>query len=106
MEFPVTVESLNDGYAEFAAGDMKLALFRRLEMAQMIGNEHMPLHVECQDRVVLIFVVADLEEVHQQLKHKGIKFTTDPMTNPYYGIKTAYLRDPDDNLIGLYQQML
>ncbi len=106
MEFPVNVEALNDGYAEFLPSDMKLALFRRQEMAEMIGNDHKPTDAECQDKVVLTFIVSDLEEVCQQLKHKGIKLSREPMTNPYYGIKTAYLRDPDGNLIGLYQQIV
>ncbi len=103
MQFKVTVEDFQSGYAEFEAGDMKLALFRRQEMAQMIGNDEKPSSAECQDKVVLIFAVPKLEEAYQELRHKGIEFTTDPMTNPYYGMKTAYLRDPDGNLIGLYE---
>lgn len=106
MGFKVTMEDLNGGYAEFLAGDMKLALFRRQEMAEMIGNASKPFHAECQDRVLLIFALPDVEEVYQQLKHQGIEFTTQPLSNPYYGIKTAYLRDPDGNLIGLFQQIL
>lgn len=106
MEFKVNMEALKDGYAEFAAGDMRLALFRRSEMAEMIGSEHKPTHAECQDQFVLIFTVTDLEEVCQQLKHQGIKFTKEPLSNPYYSIKTAYLRDPDDNLIGLFEQIV
>ncbi len=105
MEFQVTIEGIEEGYAEFIAGDMKLALFRRQEMAQMIGNTQMPFDAECQDKVVLIFTVPDLEAAHHQLRHKGVKFTTEPLNNPYYGIKTAYLRDPDGNLIGLFQSM-
>ncbi len=50
--------------------------------------------------------MSDLEEVYQQLRHREIQFTTQPLSNPSYGIKTAYLRDPDGNLIGLFQQML
>lgn len=106
MEFKVTMEDMDGGYAEFLAGDMKLALFRRQEMAEMIGNANKPFHAECQDRVLLIFALPDVEEVYQQLRHRGIEFTTQPLSNPYYGIKTAYLRDPDGNLIGLFQQML
>ncbi len=106
MGFKVTMEDLNSGYAEFLAGDMKLALFRRQEMAEMIGNASKPFHAECQDRVLLIFALPDVEEVYQQLKHQQIEFTTQPLSNPYYGIKTAYLRDPDGNLIGLFQQIL
>ena len=105
MEFKVIVENINDGYGEFLVGDMKLAISRRQEMAEMIGNEHRPTDAECQDKVVLVFFVSDLQEVCHQLKHKGVKLNREPMNNPYYGIKTAYLRDPDGNLIGLYQQI-
>jgi len=106
MGFKVSIEALNEGYAEFAVTDMKLALFRRQEMAEMIGNAHKPFDVESQDRAVLIFTVPDLDEAYQQLRHKKIKFTTEPLNNPYYGIKTAYLRDPDGTLIGLFQTMV
>jgi predicted enzyme related to lactoylglutathione lyase len=105
MEFDVKVESLEDGYAEFLVGDMKLSLFRRQEMAQLIGNTEKPDHAECQDKVALILTVHDVQEEYQKLTHQGVKFTTPPMNNPYYGIKTAYLRDPDENLIGLFQMI-
>jgi predicted enzyme related to lactoylglutathione lyase len=105
MEFKVTIEDLNEGYAEFVVTDMRLALFRRQEMAEMIGNANKPSNVESQDRVVLIFTVPNLDSACQELKHKGIKFTTEPLNNPNYGIKTAYFRDPDGTLIGLFQAM-
>lgn len=106
MEFEVTVEDEQAGYAEFKIGDMRLGLFRRQEMAEIIGNAHKPSHAECQDDVALIFTVPDLDETYQQLRHKEVNFTTEPMNNPYYGIKTAYLRDPDGTLIGLFQLLL
>ncbi|KOP26273.1 bleomycin resistance protein [Hapalosiphon sp. MRB220] len=103
LGFEVVVENETDGYAEFKAGDMRLSLFRRLEMAQLIHNADKPPHAECQDTVALIFTVHDLEEEYEQLRHKGVEFAAPPMNNPYYGIKTAYLRDPDRTLIGLYE---
>jgi predicted enzyme related to lactoylglutathione lyase len=103
MEFQVTVEDLETGYAEFEVGNMKLGLFRRQEMAQIIGNTDKPESAECQDNVVLIFTVPDLEETYHELRHKSVNFTTTPTTNPSYGIKTAYFRDPDGTLIGLFQ---
>ena len=106
MEFEVTADNEEDGYAEFNAGDMRLSLFRRQEMAEIIGNAHKPSTAESQDNVALIFIVTDLEEAHQQIIHKGVKFTTEPWNNPYYGIKTAYLRDPDGTLIGLFQFLM
>lgn len=105
MEFDVTVEDEQSGYAEFKAGDMRLSLFRRQEMAQMIGNADKPENAECQDKVALVFTVNDVDQAYHKLRHKGVNFTTEPMSNPYYGIKTAYLRDPDGNLIGLYQSL-
>lgn len=106
IEFDVAVVDEEAGYAEFKAGDMRLTLFRRQEMAQMIHNADKPAHAECQDTVALVFVVQDLEEEYQRLRHKGVHFTAAPMNNPYYGMKTAYLRDPDSTLIGLYQFLM
>ncbi len=106
MEFPVVMESLEDGYAEFSIPGMKLSLFRRQEMAQMIGSDRPPVTVECQDKVSLIFTVTNLDEVYHHLKTKGVNFVTDPLNNPYYALKTVYLRDPDDTLIGLFQPMM
>ncbi|NMG20591.1 VOC family protein [Brasilonema bromeliae] len=103
IEFDIAVEDQEAGYAEFKAGDMRLAVSHRQEMAQLIHNAEKPAHAECQDTVVLIFTVHDLEEEYQRLRHKGVEFTAAPMNNPYYGIKTAYLRDPDGTLIGLYE---
>ncbi|MBD1834825.1 VOC family protein [Cyanobacteria bacterium FACHB-472] len=105
MEFDVTVEDEKSGYAEFKAGDMRLSLFRRQEMAQMIGNADKPENADCQDKVALVFTVHDVDQAYHKLRHKGVNFTTEPMSNPYYGIKTTYLRDPDGNLIGLYQSL-
>ena len=105
LGFEVTVDDEQAGYVEFKAGDMRLSLFNRQEMAEIVGNTHKPDSAECQDKVALIFTLPNLDEVHQQLRHKGVKFTTEPMSKPYYGIKTVYFRDPDGTLIGLFQAL-
>lgn len=106
MEFEVKQEDIEDGYAEFSIGNMRLSLFRRQEMAKIIHNAHKPDRAECQDKVALILTVHDVEEEYNKLRHKGIEFTVAPMNNPHYSIKTAYLRDPDENLIGLFQMLV
>ncbi|MDF5715929.1 MAG: VOC family protein [Rhizonema sp. NSF051] len=106
MEFEVKIYDLEAGYAEFKIGDIRLSLSKRQEMAEMIHNSHKPHNAECQDRVALIFTVHDVEEEYEKLIHKGVHFTAAPMSNPYYGLKTAYLRDPDGTLIGLFQQLM
>jgi predicted enzyme related to lactoylglutathione lyase len=103
LEFDIVTEDEEGGYAEFKAGDMRLSIFRRQEMAQLIHTTDKPSEAECQDTVALIFTVNNLEEEYQRLKHKGVQFVASPINNPSYGIKTAYLRDPDGTLIGLYQ---
>jgi lactoylglutathione lyase len=105
MEFEVTVEDEQSGFAEFKIADMKFELFRRHEMAQIIRNSHKPPHAECQDPVALILTIHDLDEECQRLKHKGVQLITTPTSNPYYSLKTVYFRDPDDNLIGLFQPL-
>lgn len=105
LEFPVVMEDLERGYAEFAAGEMKLALFRRLEMAEILGTDHKPAETDSQDQVVLIFTVPNLDEVYEQLSQKGVPFDSKPINNPNYELKIAYIRDPDGTLIGLFQTM-
>jgi catechol 2,3-dioxygenase-like lactoylglutathione lyase family enzyme len=105
LEFEVIVDAGNDGYAEFKAGNMRLSLFNRQEMAEIVGNQ-LPSQAESQDKVALIFMVPDLDKACQQLRHKNVKFTTEPLTKPYYGIKTVYFRDPDGTLIGLFQALV
>ncbi|MBW4648566.1 MAG: VOC family protein [Kastovskya adunca ATA6-11-RM4] len=103
MELPVMLEALKNGYAEFQFGETTLELYNREEMAHMIGTAHQPSSAECQDNVGLVVIVSDLDKAHQELTHKGVKFTMAPWNNPSYGLKTAYLRDPDGTLIGLFQ---
>jgi len=105
MEFETLVENEHEGYAEFKVADMRFELFRRQEMAQMIRNSHKPPLAECQDPVALIFTVHDLDEECQRLQHQGVQLVTTPTSNPNYSIKTVYLRDPDKNLIGLFQPL-
>ena len=49
------------GYAGFQVGGMKLSLFRRQEMAEIIRTTDKQNHAECQDKVALIFTVHDVE---------------------------------------------
>lgn len=105
MGFPIVTHDEKGGYAEFKVGDMRFALFKRQDMAEIVGNTAKPPQAECQDQSALIFNVSDVEEAYQELRHKGVQFTITPMNNPNYSIKTAYLRDPDGMLIGLYQML-
>jgi catechol 2,3-dioxygenase-like lactoylglutathione lyase family enzyme len=97
MEFEVTWDDGN--YTGFQDGGMRLALFKRHMMAETIGNIDKPIDAECQDKLALIFEVADVDEYHRQLREKGVQFVKDPLDYPSWGIRAAFFRDPDGNLI-------
>lgn len=90
----------DDGdYASFQDGDMRLAIFKRELMAEAIGTQEKPADVNCQDKFGLIFEVADVDEYYNQLKEKGVQFIKTPQNYTSWGIRAAYFRDPDGNLI-------
>ena len=97
MEFSVTWDDGN--YASFQDGDLRLAIFKRDMMAEAIGNTDKVFDAECQDKLALIFEVVDVDDYYQQMKNKGVQFIKEPLDYPSWGIRAAYFRDPDGNLI-------
>ena len=90
----------DDGdYASFQAGEIRLAIFKREMMADAIENTGKALDAESQDKTALIFEVADVDEYHRKLEEKGVQFLKVPCNFPDWGIRAAYFRDPDGNLI-------
>jgi lactoylglutathione lyase len=90
----------DDGdYASFQDGDLRLAIFKRDMMTEAIENTDKPDDAVSQDKIALIFEVADVDEYHRHLHEKGVQFIKDPVDYPSWGIRAAYFRDPDGNLI-------
>lgn len=104
MGFKVSWGDENDTYASFTAAEGKepmLAIFGRAEMADVIGTTGLPFDAPCQDRAVLVVGVEDVDEACLQLKSRGVRFVVEPADYPDWGMRAAYLRDPDGNLIEL-----
>ncbi len=96
----------NDAYASFAqGGKLVLALFRRQEMAKIVKTSDLPLDPPVQDRSMLIFQVPDVDAAVLQLKQQGVRFVVEPVDFADWGIRSAYLRDPDGNLVELYSDL-
>ena len=102
LEFDVLWGDEEGSYASFKTDRTILALFKRQAMAEVIGSADKPSHVDCQDRVALIF---EVDVAYQQLRDKGITFVTEPLDRPDWGIRTAHFRDPDGNLIEIYNNL-
>jgi len=99
MGFPVTWGTEDERYADFAAGEVMLALFDRAAMAEAVGAASKPLHAEMQDAACLIFEVEDVDSAFAELVRRGAEPVAAPIDHPDWGIRTAHLRDPDGNLI-------
>jgi lactoylglutathione lyase len=86
----------SSGYADFAAGEARLALFQRKEQAEVVGLE-LP-----GDRAVVVFAVGDVDAEAERLRDHAVAGPTDRAD---WGIRVLYLRDPDGNLVELNQQI-
>jgi lactoylglutathione lyase len=105
MGFQPTYGTENDIYADFNTGATIIALFDKLEMSKAVGTSHLPTDVKAQDKVCLIFAVEDVDATCQELKKQGIPLIVGPTDHLAWGICTAYLRDPNGNLIEINQPL-
>jgi catechol 2,3-dioxygenase-like lactoylglutathione lyase family enzyme len=93
-----------EAYASFAEPGQtvpNLALFRRQEMADALGIGELPAEAAAQDRCMMIIGVEDLDATVERIQALGVQFTLEPRNYPAWGMRAAYLRDPDGNLIEL-----
>jgi catechol 2,3-dioxygenase-like lactoylglutathione lyase family enzyme len=98
LGFPVLWGDESGDYADFEAGDAKLALYRRGLMAEAVGSAGKPLAADAMDRAAVIFAVDSVDRVCDELRGKGVALETEPENRPTWGVRTAHFRDPDGNL--------
>ena len=106
LKLPVVMEDLDRGYAEFQAASLRLSLFRQQEMAEIIHTTDKPVSADTRDKVALILIVSSVDECYQKLHHEGIHFDEPPTQNSDFNLKVAYCRDPEGNLIGLFEPLM
>lgn len=95
-----------DIYAQFKfpeGGD--LAIFSGALMAQTIGTSDIRNTGQSHERFCLIVRVENVDEWHKKLTSKGVNFITPPTNRADWGIRTAHLRDPENNLIELVSDL-
>jgi lactoylglutathione lyase len=86
-------------------GGSQVAIFRRHLMAETIGTDHLPAAASVQDRVSLVFAVADVDAETARVTGLGAPLVAAPADRPAWGIRVAYVRDPDGTLIGLFRAL-
>lgn len=103
LGFELVYQDSRGAEADLRMGDTRLNLIKRQSMAEIIGSTEPQSAENVTDNLALIFTTSDLEATCSQLEVQNVKFITKPMYRPQWGIKTVYLRDPDKNLIGIYE---
>lgn len=102
MGFPAPWGDEESGYANFVVGQgTSLALFGRRPMADVVGTDGLPEDAVCQDRAMLIFETEDLPALVAELRARNARILIDVTDHPEWGIRAAYLRDPEGTLIEL-----
>jgi lactoylglutathione lyase len=86
-------------YVEFDTGSVRLSLYGRQMMADIVGQGSLPLDADAQGRVLLFIAVENADAAYEELKTKGIEFLVPPTDRPVWGLRTAHCQDPDGNLI-------
>lgn len=92
-------------YAEFLLGESAISIFNKNYMAKALGMELSETIHECQDKKMIILNVDDIQTTRDNLKNNGIIFLNDLTERPEWGTKTIHFRDPDGNLIEIYQNV-
>jgi catechol 2,3-dioxygenase-like lactoylglutathione lyase family enzyme len=99
LQLPVRYGTPADTYGEFKGQGVHIALFRKDLMADAVGTAHRPAHADCQDASVLVLRVDNVDAMIEAVVARGARIIAKPRDRPLWGCRTAYLRDPDGNLI-------
>lgn len=84
-----------------ASQNFLLALFERKAMQE--GEPGIPVGPAPQGQhATLAFEVESLDQFCEGLATKGIQFAGELTNHPEWGLRTAFLYDPDGNLLCLY----
>jgi catechol 2,3-dioxygenase-like lactoylglutathione lyase family enzyme len=89
----------------FDGGGSGLALFRRGLMATAVGTDRLPEDALAQDRAAVVLQVDSVDDLSRALEARGGPLVSPPRDLPDWGLRAAHLRDPDGNLLELYEEL-
>ena len=92
-----------DSYVELTDGKVKLTILNQNKIKDYLGTKTDFSFEQKSDRVALSFQVDDLEQACQYLKEKGVEIVSPPWNVVDWGVKLAFIRDPEGNLVELTQ---
>jgi catechol 2,3-dioxygenase-like lactoylglutathione lyase family enzyme len=90
------------GFVELGANEhFLLSLVLRGAMRE--SEPEISLSPVAGQRAALVFEVKGLDAYCVDLRTKGAEFASAEADHPEWGLRTAFLRDPDGNLLCLYE---
>jgi len=90
-------------YAQLDTGMTRISLYSRTAMTDTLGFELAPPDPMAA-AFELGFKVDDVDHAYRELLDAGAEAVTAPTTRPW-GQRTAYVRDPDGNLVEIAQDL-
>jgi lactoylglutathione lyase len=93
------VVQLESRFAAFKMNEQDFAIIEMSEASEMVKvpmNAFEPQSGKT-DRVLLCTRVENVDDAYEALKAKGVEFTMPP-TDQYWGLRTAFFKDPEGNL--------
>lgn len=95
-----------ENYASFNIGiPSGLALFSASLMSSAVGSDAAAAGNGSADKVAIVLQVDDVDTSYQELKNRGVEFLDEPRDMEAWGIRVAHFRDPEHNLIEIFQEL-
>lgn len=93
------VAQLESRFAAFKMQDQDFAIIEMSEASEMVkvADSEFEPQTGKTDRVLLCTRVENVDVAYEQLIAKGVEFTMPP-TDQYWGLRTAFFKDPEGNL--------
>ena len=98
-----TFASEIDNYVELTDGKVKLTLLNQNTIKKYLGTKTEFSFEPNSDRIALSFQVANVEEACQRLQEQGVEIVSPAWNVVDWGMKLAFIRDPEGNLIELFE---
>jgi catechol 2,3-dioxygenase-like lactoylglutathione lyase family enzyme len=100
LKLPVLWGDEHSRYAEFDVhSQTRLAINQREVMAEALETDTADPELPHQDRLAVIFEVADVDEAAAGLVSDGARLVMAPRDWTAWGIRAAHFRDPDGYLL-------
>ncbi len=100
----LTVAADLGGFVELNANEhFLLSLFERGAMQE--SEPGIPISPVAGQHAALVFEVKGLDAYCADLRAKGVEIASGETDHPEWGLRTAFLRDPDGNLLCLYESL-